>query len=66
MIDLAGVAEVECINDLEEDTLDQLIISEECELPDDGLEIAGTEIVDEEHVMARIDFAMEGEDVGVE
>ena len=66
MIDPTGVAEVERVDDLDKDTLDQLVVSEECELPDDRVEIASTEVINEEDITARIDLAMEGKDVGVE
>jgi len=66
VIDPAGVAEVERINDLDENALDQFVLSEECELSDDRVEVASTEVIDEEDVSASIDLAMEGKDVGVE
>ena len=66
VVDPTRVAEVEPIDDLDKDVPDQLVFSEEGVLLDDGVEIASTEVVDEEHVVARIDLAMEGKDVGVE
>ena len=56
---------LDCFDDLDEHALDQLVLSEERELPDDGVKIAGTEVVDEEGEVARVDLAMEGEDVWV-
>jgi len=66
VIDPAGVAKVEGVDDLDEDALDQLVVSEEGELLDDRVEIASTEVIDEEDVASRIDLTMEGKDVGVE
>ena len=57
---------LDCVDDLDEHALDQLVLSEERELPDDGVKIASTEVVDEEGEVARVDLAMEGEDVWVE
>jgi len=48
-----GVAKVEGVDDLDEDTLDQLVVSEEGEPPDDGVETTRTEVIDEEDVTAR-------------
>ena len=59
------VAVLDCVDDLDEHAPDQLILSEERELPDDGVKIAGTEVVDEEGGAARVDLAMEREDVWV-
>lgn len=66
MIDPAGVTEIERIDDLDEDTLDQIVISEERELLDDRVEIASTEVIDKEDVAACIDLAMDGKNIGVE
>ena len=65
MVDSTRVTILDCVNDLDEHALDQLVFSEEPELPDDRVKIAGTEVVDEEREVARIDLAMEGEDVWV-
>ena len=65
MIDPAGVAKVKRVDDLDEYTLDQLVLSEESKLPDEGVEIASAEIIDKEGVVARIDLTMECEYVGV-
>ena len=56
---------LDCVDDLDEHAPDQIILSEERELPDDGVKIAGTEVVDEEREVARVDLAMKGEDVWV-
>lgn len=60
------MAKVKRINDLDEDALDQLVISEECEPFDDRVEVSSAEVIDEEDVATSIDLAMEGKDVGVE
>lgn len=65
MVHPARVAVLEGIDDLNEYALDQLVVSEECEVSDDGVEIAGAEVVDEEGVFAGINLAMEGEDMWV-
>jgi len=57
------MAGFERIDDLNEDTLDQLILSEECELPDHRVEVPSAEVVDEEGAVTTIDLAMESEDV---
>jgi hypothetical protein len=59
------VAKVKRVDDLDEDTLDQLIVSEERELPDDGVKIASTEVADKEGVAARINLTVECENVRV-
>jgi hypothetical protein len=48
VVDSTRVAVLDCVNDLDEHVPDQLILSEERELPDDGVKITGTEVVDEE------------------
>ena len=65
MVDSTRVAILDCVDDLDEHAFDQLVFSEESELPDDGVKIASTEVIDEEREVARIDLAMEGEDVWV-
>ena len=65
VVDPARVAVLDCVDDLDEHAFDQLVFSEESELPDDGVKIAGTEVVDEEGEAARVDLAMEREDVWV-
>jgi hypothetical protein len=59
------MAILERIDDLDKHPLDQLIFSEECELPDDRVKIASTDVVDEESVVARVDLTMEREHVWV-
>ena len=59
------MAKVKRVDDLDEDTLDQLIVPEERELPNDSVEIANTEVVDIEGVAARIDLTVECEYVRV-
>ena len=59
------MAKVKRVDDLDEDTLDQLIVPEERELPNDSVEIASTEVVDIEGVAARIDLTVECEYVRV-
>jgi hypothetical protein len=59
------VAKVKRVDNLDEDTLDQLIISEERELLDDSVKIASTEVVDKEGVAARINLTVECENVRV-
>jgi hypothetical protein len=44
---------------MDEHAPNQLVLSEGRELPDDGVKIVGTEVVDE---AARVDLAMERED----
>jgi len=61
----ARVAVLEGVDDLDEYALDQLVFSEEGELSDDGVKIAGAEVVDEEGAVTTIDLAMESEDMGV-
>ena len=65
MVDSTRVAILDCVDDLDEHPLDQLVFSEEPKLPEDGVKIASTEVIDEEREVARIDLAMEGEDVWV-
>jgi hypothetical protein len=57
----ARVTVLEGVDDLDEYALDQLVVSEERELFDDGLKIAGAEVVDKEGVFAGINLTMEGE-----
>ena len=65
MVDSARVAILDRVDDLDEHALDQLVLSEERELADDGVKIASAEVVDEEGEVARVDLAMEVEDVWV-
>lgn len=61
----ARVAVLEGVDDLDEYALDQLVFSEEGELSDDGVKIAGAEVVDEEGVFASFNLTMEGEHMWV-
>ena len=65
MVYSAGVAVLEGVDDLDEYTLYQLILSEEGELSDDGVKIARAEVIDEEGIFSCINFTMEGEYVWV-
>ena len=65
MVDSTTVAKLDRVDDLDEHALDELVLSEERELADDGVKIAGTEVIDKEGEVARVDLAMEGEDVWV-
>ena len=65
MIDIALVAVLERIDDLDENALDEFIIAEESARLDDRLKIAGADIVDVENVTALVDLTMEGEHVGM-
>lgn len=65
MVNSTRVAEIERIDDLDDDTLDLLVLSEERELLDDGVKVAGAEVVDEVGIGARVDLTMECEYVGV-
>ena|SRR5712672_402041 len=65
VVDSTRMAVIKCVDYLNEDTFDQLILSEECELPDHRVEVPGAEVVDEEGAVTTIDLAMESEDMGV-
>ena len=65
MIDTALVAVLERVDDLDEDALDKFVLAEEHAFPDDGVEVAGADIVYVEGVTALVDLAMESEHVGV-
>jgi hypothetical protein len=65
MVNPTRVAEIKRVDDLDEDALDQLILSEECELLDDGVKVAGAEVVSKKDIRARIDLTMEREYIGV-
>jgi hypothetical protein len=55
------------IDDLDENALNQFVLSEEREFPDGGVKIASTdlEVVDEEGEEARVNLTMECEHVRV-
>jgi len=63
VVDPTGMAILKRIDDLDEHALDQLVLSEERELPDDGVKIASTEVIDEEREEARVNLTMECEHV---
>ena len=65
MIDIALVAVLERIGDLDENALDEFIVAEESARLDDRLKIAGADIVDVEDVTALMNPTMEGEYVGM-
>ena len=65
VVDSTRVTVFDRVDDLDENALDQLVLSEERELPDDGVKIAGTEVVNEEGEVTRVDLAMEREDMWV-
>ena len=65
MVDPTRVAKVKRVDDLDEDALDQLIVSEERELHNGGVKIASTEVANKEGVAARIDLTVECEYVRV-
>ena len=65
VVDSTAVAEIKRVDDLDQDVLDQLVLSEERELLDDGVKVAGAEVVDEVGIRARVDLTMECEYIGV-
>ena len=65
MVDAALVTMFERINGLDDDTLDEFVLAEEHPIPDDGVKVAGANIVYEEGVTALVDLTMEGEHVGM-
>lgn len=65
MIDSLRMAIFQGIDDLDEHPLDQLILSEESELPDYRAKISSTQVIYEEGIAARVDLTMEGEYVWV-
>ena len=65
MVDAALVTMFERINGLDDDALDEFVLAEEHAVPDDGVKVAGANIVYEEGVTALVNLTMEGEHVGM-
>jgi hypothetical protein len=66
VVDPSRVTEVKRVDDLDEYTLYKLIVSEEREVPDDGVKVAGAEVVNEEGIGARVNLTVECKNILVE